>query len=79
MVVGGHVRLIQLALLVVHPGEGTAVCVVHQRSGLPVDSIRALLEQDVAEVHEGKFRKASMWWPSTVRSRAGAGCVRALG
>jgi hypothetical protein len=58
LVVGDHVRLIQLALLVVHPGERTAACVVHQRPGLPVDSIRAFLEQDVAKVHKGEFRKA---------------------
>ena len=31
-----------IALLVVYPGERTAACVVHQRPGLPVDSIRAV-------------------------------------
>src|SRR5690348_9086136 len=55
---GGHVGLVQLALFVVHPGERAAVRVVHQRAGLPEDSVRAFLEQDVAEVDEGKFWKA---------------------
>lgn len=56
--VGGHVRLIQLALFVVYPGERAAACIVHQRAGRPVDSIRAFLQQNVAEVDEGKFWKA---------------------
>lgn len=56
--VGSHVRLIQLTLFIVHPGKRTATCVVHERLRLPVDSITPLPEEDVAEVDEGKFRKA---------------------
>jgi len=57
-VVGGHVCLVQIALFVVHPGEGTAVGVVHEGTGLPVDPVRTILEQRVAEVDEGEFGKA---------------------
>lgn len=57
-VVGGYVCVVQVALFVVHPREGAAVGVVHQGSRLPVNSVGAVLKQDVTEVDEGELGKA---------------------
>jgi hypothetical protein len=50
VVVGSHVYMIRVALFVVHPSKRPACGVSHRRLGLPMNPIRALVEQDITEV-----------------------------
>lgn len=56
-VVGSHVCMVRVALFVVHSGERSAVGVLHQRFGLPMNAVRTLVEQGVTEVDERQLRQ----------------------
>lgn len=55
VVVSDHMRLVEVALFVINPGEWTTVGALHQGIGLPVDSVGTVLEQGVAKVDEKKL------------------------